>query len=189
MGRPHLVNSLGVVLKDSEARLVMGPMVLNRWQRRWPLEYENLSLAEDFLQPGDYVFKDDAKAGYHHIPIHPDYWKYLVVEWQGKYYYFKNAKTAPVLLKKWKRKKQSLNKDDSFLKWQAAQAEIVLKNLDKQDEKTSQYNIKQLHATINAYQKALSIKNTAGNGGNTPGSVAPRRCSSRLAAATASKKQ
>ncbi|KAL4522843.1 hypothetical protein Ndes2526B_g07670 [Nannochloris sp. 'desiccata'] len=89
MGRPHLVNSLGVVLKDSEARLVMGPMVLNRWQRRWPLEYENLSLAEDFLQPGDYVFKDDAKAGYHHIPIHPDYWKYLVVEWQGKYYYFK----------------------------------------------------------------------------------------------------
>ncbi|KAG7668776.1 hypothetical protein KSW81_003798 [Nannochloris sp. 'desiccata'] len=81
------------------------------------------------------------------------------------------AKTAPVLLKKWKRKKQSLNKDDSFLKWQAAQAEIVLKNLDKQDEKTSQYNIKQLHATINAYQKALSIKNTAGNGGNTPGSL------------------
>lgn len=89
MGTPHLVNSLGVVCKDGEFRLVMGPMVLNRWQKRFPFGYETVSLAEAFLQPGDYMFKDDAKAGYHHIPIHPDYWKYLVVYWNGKYYYFK----------------------------------------------------------------------------------------------------
>jgi len=89
MGRPHLVNSLGVVLKDAEARLVMGPMLLNRWQNRRPVSYENLSLVEAFLQPGDFMIKDDAKAGYHHIPIAPECWKYLVVAWQGKYYYFR----------------------------------------------------------------------------------------------------
>ena len=89
MGKPHLVNPLGVAFKDSEARLVMGPMVLNRWQKRRPVTYETLSLAEAFLQPGDFMIKDDAKAGYHHIPIHPRYWKYLVVSWNGKFYYFR----------------------------------------------------------------------------------------------------
>lgn len=89
MGKPHLINALGVAFKDSDARLVMGPMVLNRWQRRRPVVYETLSLAESFLQPGDFMTKDDAKAGYHHIPIHSEYWKYLVVSWQGKHYYFR----------------------------------------------------------------------------------------------------
>ena len=89
MGEPHSVNALGVFLKEGKSRLVMGPMVLNRWQQRCPVTYETLSLAEAFLQPGDFMVKDDAKAGYHHMPIHPEFWKYLVVAWQGKRYFYK----------------------------------------------------------------------------------------------------
>ena len=39
---------------------------------------------EDYMQPGDWLWKWDAKAGYHMLFIHPSCWKYLCFSWKGK---------------------------------------------------------------------------------------------------------
>jgi len=89
MGQPHLINPLGVVLKGSKPRLVMGPLVLNEWEVLQEFSYETLTQFQHALQPEDWLYKQDAKAGYHHIPIHPSSWKFLTVFWQGTVYYYR----------------------------------------------------------------------------------------------------
>jgi hypothetical protein len=36
----------------------------------------------------DLLFSVDLKLGYHHVDIHPEYWKFLAFEWEGQYYVF-----------------------------------------------------------------------------------------------------
>jgi hypothetical protein len=46
----------------------------------------DLSLISSSL--GISSFSVDLKSGYHHVDIHPDYWKYLGFEWNGDFYVF-----------------------------------------------------------------------------------------------------
>jgi hypothetical protein len=41
---------------------------------------------EDYVRSGDYLWKWDAKAGYHMLFIEPAYWKYLCFTWEGRVY-------------------------------------------------------------------------------------------------------
>lgn len=83
-GPPTVINPLGVAEKHGKLRLVGGFMYVNWFEHYQPFKYEQLSSLEDFLQPGDFMYLTDAKSGYHHIPVDPQYWRYLVVEWQGR---------------------------------------------------------------------------------------------------------
>jgi hypothetical protein len=75
---------------------------------------ETLERAKSLIEPGALMFKIDLKSGYHHVPVHPDYWKYLAFEWRGKCYQYKVlpfglnvapfyfVKVLKVLVKKWR---------------------------------------------------------------------------------------
>jgi hypothetical protein len=86
---PHQVNPIGVVAKEGKKRLVVGPLNLNFFEKASPFHYETLQKAVDFLQPGDWCYKLDAKKGYFHIPLHPDSYKYFAFEADGELMYYR----------------------------------------------------------------------------------------------------
>ena len=47
---------------------------------------EDLHLLPDLIQAGDWMVKLDLKDAYLQIPIHLDHQKYLVFQWDDKFY-------------------------------------------------------------------------------------------------------
>jgi hypothetical protein len=41
-------------------------------------KFETLEKARALVEPGAWMFKIDLKSGYHHVPIHKDYWRYPI---------------------------------------------------------------------------------------------------------------
>ncbi|GLC60617.1 hypothetical protein PLESTB_001648500 [Pleodorina starrii] len=87
---PHCVMPLGVVPKagTDKFRLIYDARYLNKLVVTPSFKYETLAGLGTVLQPGDYLFTVDLKSGYHHLDIHPDFWRYLGFMWEGKYYVF-----------------------------------------------------------------------------------------------------
>ena len=86
---PHQINPIGVAVKHEKLRLVTGPMAVNRYEQYVPIGYESPQQILDFLQPGDWTYKQDAMKGYFLLPIHPDSYQYLAFEWNGVIYYYR----------------------------------------------------------------------------------------------------
>ena len=50
---------------------------MNEFCRDIPFSMDNVARVADVAWGGVYFFKIDHKNGYHHVPIHPDSWKFL----------------------------------------------------------------------------------------------------------------
>lgn len=115
--QPYLVSALGVVLKKSNGkpRLIFDARFLNSHLHIPSFKYEDLSYCHQYMQPNDHMVFTDYKMGYHHVDIHPDFWKYLGIEWDGNFYTFTSmpfglatacwafTKITRELLNKWRR--------------------------------------------------------------------------------------
>jgi hypothetical protein len=57
------------------------------------------------MQPGDWAVSMDLKDAYFHIPIHPDYQKYLRFQFEGQIYQFQalpfGLASAPLIFTIW----------------------------------------------------------------------------------------
>jgi hypothetical protein len=111
---PWVVSPLSVDVKPEKKRLCFDLRYLNKHMGVERKKMETLEKAKCLIEPGALLFKIDLKSGYHHVPIHPDYWKYLAFEWRGKCYQYKVlpfglnvapfyfVKVLKVLVKKWR---------------------------------------------------------------------------------------
>jgi hypothetical protein len=86
---PHVVCPLGVVDNRSKLRLILDARFTNLWSPSPPMSYESLRQFQHGLDIDDLLFSLDHKAGYHHVPLTPDSYKYVGFKWQTHYYVFK----------------------------------------------------------------------------------------------------
>jgi ribonuclease HI len=86
--RPHLVCPLKVVVQNGKERLIYDARMLNAHLVIPPFKYEDLATCKTYIQPNDWMTVLDLSKGYHHLDIHPDYWKYLGFEWEGNFYVY-----------------------------------------------------------------------------------------------------
>ena len=77
MAAPTVISPLGVVVETNKLRLIFDGRYINLWERYESFSYERLGDVANWIQPGFFLWSTDFTSGYHHIPIHPDYWKYL----------------------------------------------------------------------------------------------------------------
>lgn len=68
--------------------MCINPTYPNMFMKYEPLSYEQVADAAGYVQPTDYLYTTDDKSGYWQLPVHPDMWQYLAVEWQGTLYYW-----------------------------------------------------------------------------------------------------
>ena len=50
------------------------------WKEK--IKYEDLRVAIQLMEPGDYMISFDLKSGYHHVDVHPRHWQYLGFAWE-----------------------------------------------------------------------------------------------------------
>lgn len=86
--RPHLVCPLKVVVQNGKERLIYDARMLNAHLVIPTFKYEDLSACKTYMKPGDWIMTLDLSKGYHHLDIHPEYWKYLGFEWENKFYVY-----------------------------------------------------------------------------------------------------
>lgn len=85
---PHLVCPLKVVVQNGKERLFYDARMLNAHLFIPPFKYEDLSACKTYIKPNDWVMVLDLSKGYHHMDIHPDYWRYLGFKWNNQYYVY-----------------------------------------------------------------------------------------------------
>ena len=91
---PLVCALLSVVFNSSgKKRLVHDLRHVNRFLWKQKFKYEDMRTALEMAEVGDFMVSFDLKSGYHHINIHPNFWKYLGLSWTSgrveKYYIFK----------------------------------------------------------------------------------------------------
>ena len=88
--QPYLVSPLGIVFKRSnnKPRMIFDARYLNSHIIIPSFKYEDLGFCHHYMQPGDYMVVTDYHSGYHHCDLHPDFWEYFGVEWEGHFYVF-----------------------------------------------------------------------------------------------------
>ena len=115
--QPYLVSPLGVVFKRSnnKPRMILDARFLNGYIQVPSFKYEDLGFCHQYMQPGDYLLVTDYTSGYHHVDLHPEFWQYFGIEWDGHFYVFTSlpfglasacwafTKIGRELLNKWRR--------------------------------------------------------------------------------------
>jgi hypothetical protein len=87
--RPWIVSPLGVVPKGvDKLRLILDLRFVNSFLKIDSFKYESLKMVPHLCKIKDLLFSVDLKSTYHHVDIHPDYWRFLGFEWEGQYYVF-----------------------------------------------------------------------------------------------------
>jgi ribonuclease HI len=85
--------------KDGGQRPVLNLKHLNKFVQVKTFKMQTLQLVLQQLQKGDWLASLDLKDAYFHVPIHPDYRKYMRFEFLGKVFQFKvlpfGLSTAP----------------------------------------------------------------------------------------------
>ena len=79
--RPYLVLPLSVVFSRKLRLVVDASRGLNPYLCKRKIKLEDLSVCEQSLQPNDYQTTQDLDSGYWHVPLHPDYFKYVGVHY------------------------------------------------------------------------------------------------------------
>ncbi|BDA41867.1 hypothetical protein COCOBI_02-6620 [Coccomyxa sp. Obi] len=74
---PTVISPLGVVEQPSKLRVIFDGRYVNLWEKYVSFSYERLTDVAEWMQPGFHLWTTDFTSGYHHIAVHPDYWKYL----------------------------------------------------------------------------------------------------------------
>jgi hypothetical protein len=89
-GSPHIMSPLKVVPKKGGLfRLILDLSFLNRSLAFPKFKYDNIKNAGGVFEADDYLFAWDLKDGYWHTELHPNMFKYMCFEWEGKVYYFR----------------------------------------------------------------------------------------------------
>ena len=79
---PVIINPLSVsVQKSGKKRLILDLRHVNLFLFKSRFRCEDLCVAKEILNPGDFLFSFDLKSGYHHVDIFPDHRKYLSFAW------------------------------------------------------------------------------------------------------------
>lgn len=82
---PTVVNGIRVADDPGrKKRFCINTMYPNLFMRYRPVKYEQLSDVVDYLSADDYMYTTDDKSGYWQLPLHPDTYQYLAIEWQGE---------------------------------------------------------------------------------------------------------
>ena len=86
---PHICSPLAVVEGSTgKKRLVINLRYLNQFLWKQKFKYDDLRVALNFFERGDYLFSFDLKSGYHLVDIAVSHKKYLGFEWKGVFYVF-----------------------------------------------------------------------------------------------------
>ncbi|GJP50719.1 hypothetical protein CLOM_g9864 [Closterium sp. NIES-68] len=114
------VSPLNVIVQPSKKRLILDLRHVNSFLSVPRFRYEGLTRVPDLVQEGDWLFTIDLKSGYHHVDIHPAFWRFLGFSLQGQDYQFLSLPfglaTAPFvftqlikqLSKRWRRPASAL---------------------------------------------------------------------------------
>ena len=87
-GDPVVVSPLKVVPKKPDTyRLILDLSQMNKYLSFPRFKYASITQVRDVFDQGDFLFAWDLKDGYWHIDLHPDFWTYMVFEWEGTLYY------------------------------------------------------------------------------------------------------
>ena len=88
---PHCVSPLGVAIRerDGKKRLVLDNRFINMFIVCVSFRMEKLDLLSRIIASGEYMFSADLRSGYHHVPVHEDFWTFLGFTWEGVSYVFK----------------------------------------------------------------------------------------------------
>lgn len=79
---PTIINPLSVsIQKSGKKRLILDLRHVNLYLFKFKFRCEDLSVAREVLNPGDFMFSFDLKSGYHHVDIFPDHRQYLSFSW------------------------------------------------------------------------------------------------------------
>jgi ribonuclease HI len=85
--------------KDGGQRPVLNLKGLNKYVPNKTFKMQTLQVVQQQLQKGDWLASLDLKDAYFHVPIHPEYQKYMRFEFLGKVYQFRvlpfGLSTAP----------------------------------------------------------------------------------------------
>lgn len=85
--KPYCVHPLKCVpKKKNKLRLVTDCRQINLHIDTPTFTQEGIAGVAELIKPEDDLFSVDLKSGFHHVPIHRDYWKYFGIQWRGQYY-------------------------------------------------------------------------------------------------------
>ena len=71
---PAVINPLSVsVQKSGKKRLILDLRHVNQYLFKFKFRCEDISIAREVLNPGDFMFSFDLKSGYHHVEIFPEH--------------------------------------------------------------------------------------------------------------------
>ena len=81
---------MGVAERASSGklRLIFDARYINEHVVIPEFKYEDLSTIHQYIQQNDFLITTDYSKGYHHIDMHPDSWRFMGIEWKGKFYVF-----------------------------------------------------------------------------------------------------
>lgn len=79
---PAVINPLSVsIQKSGKKRLILDLRHVNQYLFKSKFRCEDVSIAREVLNPGDFMFSFDLKSGYHHVEIFPEHRQYLSFSW------------------------------------------------------------------------------------------------------------
>ena len=79
---PAVINPLSVsIQKPGKKRLILDLLHVNQYLFKSKFRFEDVSIAREVLNPGDFMFSFDLKSGYHHVEIFPEHRQYLSFSW------------------------------------------------------------------------------------------------------------
>ena len=88
-GEPKVISPLKVVPKKPDTfRLILDLSEMNYYLSFPKFKYDHINQVRDRFRQGYFLFCWDLKDGYWHVDLHPDFWTYMVFEWEGKLYYW-----------------------------------------------------------------------------------------------------
>ena len=77
-----VINPLSVsIQKLGKKRLILDLSHVNQYLFKSKFRCEDVSIAREVLNPGDFMFSFDLKSGYHHVEIFPEHRQYLSFSW------------------------------------------------------------------------------------------------------------
>lgn len=79
---PAIINPLSVsIQKSGKKRLILDLRHVNQYLFKSKFRCEDVSIAKQVLNSGDFMFSFDLKSGYHHVDIFPEHRQYLSFSW------------------------------------------------------------------------------------------------------------
>ena len=70
-------------------RVILNLKILNSYILKTSFRLEGIDTIINMLRPGDYFISIDLRDAYIMLLIHPDFWKYLCFDWEGKRFFYR----------------------------------------------------------------------------------------------------